>query len=157
MARVAEGRADWRAIVSTNRNPQEHAPPLPPENHVQPRSYYLAHETPESLFQALDPGIRYEVEVLRNGGIETYESCQGGEGHAYPEPTVAFRGGPGEGARAYAISRDFGLPVSEVRRGWHVLDGELVGPHWEIVFRHEPATPPACAAPRAEERGEPHV
>jgi hypothetical protein len=32
----------------------------------------------------LDPGIRRYVEVLNEAGVETFESCQGGEGHAYP-------------------------------------------------------------------------
>ncbi len=28
------------------------------------------------------------VEVLRAAGVETFESCEGGAGHSYPEPTV---------------------------------------------------------------------
>jgi len=42
----------------------------------------------------LDRGIAKTVERLRAAGVETYESCEGGPGHAYPEPTIAFRGGP---------------------------------------------------------------
>jgi hypothetical protein len=41
----------------------------------------------------LDSGIRDAVLLLRENGIETIESCQGGNGHAYPEPTVRFAGG----------------------------------------------------------------
>jgi hypothetical protein len=41
----------------------------------------------------LDPGIGPYVDVLRAAGIETFESCEGGDGHAYAEPTVRFAGG----------------------------------------------------------------
>ncbi len=40
----------------------------------------------------LDEGIRETVEILIAHGVETCESCQGGEGHSYPEPTVRFEG-----------------------------------------------------------------
>ncbi|KKL60024.1 hypothetical protein LCGC14_2209410, partial [marine sediment metagenome] len=40
----------------------------------------------------IDPGIRYAVLVLRAGGIETFESCEGGPGHASPDPTIRFHG-----------------------------------------------------------------
>ena len=36
----------------------------------------------------LDAGIAQAVVALRAGGVETFESCEGGPGHAYPEPTV---------------------------------------------------------------------
>ena len=32
----------------------------------------------------LDPGIAGAVAVLREAGVETFESCEGGHGHAYP-------------------------------------------------------------------------
>lgn len=87
----------------------------------------------------LDVGIRKTVELLQSKGIETYESCEGGKGHAYPGPTVAFRGSPGEGWRALSICIDHGLPVSELRRVWKVLDGnEPTGPYWNVVFRRMP-------------------
>lgn len=82
----------------------------------------------------LDPAISHAVEVLRAGGIETFESCQGGEGHAFHEPTIRFHGGPHEGFRALAVALARGLPVAEVRRYWQVVDGEPCGPHWEMTF-----------------------
>lgn len=82
----------------------------------------------------LDRWISYAVKVLRDGGIETYESCQGGPGHCFPEPTVRFHGGPGEGHRALALALTFGLPAFTVRRFWQVLGTEPHGPHWEITF-----------------------
>lgn len=84
---------------------------------------------------ALDPGIAEVVRILRDGGIETFQSCQGGSGHSFPEPTAQFHGGRGEGYRAVAIALAYGLPVRAVRRVWSVDDGELTGPVWEMVFR----------------------
>jgi hypothetical protein len=46
---------------------------------------------------ALDPGIRDVVAALDAEGIETFESCEGGDGHAFSEPTVRFHGEAGEG------------------------------------------------------------
>ena len=89
----------------------------------------------------LDAGIAQYVEILRRYGVETYQSCEGwgdltqhGDEHSFPEPTIQFHGGPEGGAYAYAIARVFGLPVKEIRRCWDEQDGELTGPHWEIVF-----------------------
>ena len=45
----------------------------------------------------LDPGIRKAVERLQAEGIETFESCEGGSGHAFPEPTIRFYGTPEAG------------------------------------------------------------
>lgn len=82
----------------------------------------------------LDPGIRVAVEALSAAGIETFESCEGGRGHSYPEPTVRFHGYPAEGMRALAVAVASGLAVLELRRVWRVADGEPNGPWWELVF-----------------------
>lgn len=82
----------------------------------------------------LDRGIKRAVELLRAGGVET---CEGGEGHAYPEPTVAFFGGPYAGWLAMSICLANGLPVASLRRTWMVYElNDVTGPHWEIVFRN---------------------
>jgi hypothetical protein len=84
---------------------------------------------------ALDPGIRRMVTVLHAEGVETFESCEGGEGHGFAESTVRFYGEPGEGFRALAVAVQRGLPVRELRRYWQVnRAGEPEGPHWEITF-----------------------
>ena len=83
----------------------------------------------------LDPGIAEYVRALREQGVETFESCQGGPGHAYLEPTVRFYGHREEGFRAFAVARERGLPVSDLRRTWPIYDGEPTGPYWELVFR----------------------
>lgn len=82
----------------------------------------------------LDRWIAYAVKVLRDSGVETYESCQGGSGHSFREPIVRFHGGTAEGYRAAAIAMQNGLPVVAVRRFWRVIDGELEGPNWEMTF-----------------------
>lgn len=82
----------------------------------------------------LDDGIRHYVCVLRSQGIETCQSCEGGYGHSYPEPTIDFLGGQAEGPRAVAAALTFGLPVAELRRTWQITDGEMVGPLWALTF-----------------------
>lgn len=88
----------------------------------------------ENFSPPLDKGIADVVVALRNAGVETFESCEGGEGHAYPEPTVRFHGGWDEGFRALSVALLRDLPVKAVRRTWVVLNGEPTGPYWEMVF-----------------------
>lgn len=82
----------------------------------------------------LDSGIEPYVTILASAGIETYESCQGGEGHSYTEPTVRFYGSHAEGFRALSVALQHNLPVASLKRLWTVEDGEPVGPTWELVF-----------------------
>lgn len=82
----------------------------------------------------LDAGIAPYVEALREGGIDTYESCEGGNGHAYPEPTIRFHGDRSEGFKALAVAVQRQLPIAALRRIWTILDGEPTGPQWEITF-----------------------
>ena len=82
----------------------------------------------------LDAGIADIVDILRRAGVETFESCEGGLGHAYPEPTIRFHGERPEGFRALAAALERGLGVREVRRVWPVIDGEITGPWWELTF-----------------------
>jgi len=96
--------------------------------------------SPEAMAQfemPLDPGIERAVRVLMGAGVETFESCQGGSGHAYPEPTVRFHGERSAGWRALTAAQEAGLQVLALRRTWPVNDGEPNGPYWEIVFRSE--------------------
>jgi hypothetical protein len=82
----------------------------------------------------LDAKIADAVSVLADGGVETFESCEGGLGHAFLEPTVRFHGHRDEGFRALSIALQGGLRVSALRRVWDVIDGEATGPHWEMTF-----------------------
>ncbi|MGV9005348.1 MAG: hypothetical protein ACOH1H_01280 [Brevundimonas sp.] len=82
----------------------------------------------------MDPRIKPMVDALLVEGVETFESCQGGEGHAFPEPTIRLHGDRSEGLRALAIAQRKGLPVTALRRTWPVIDGEPTGPWWELTF-----------------------
>ena len=87
---------------------------------------------------ALDPGIKREVKILRANGIETFESCQGGHGHAYPEPTIRFHGHNPQGFRALAIALEYDLRPACLRRIWPIIEGEPTGPYWEMTFVRKP-------------------
>jgi len=82
----------------------------------------------------LDWEISYAVKLLRDSDVETFESCGGGKGHSFQEPTIRFFGDRGEGLRATSIMLRYGLPISAVRRYWSIVNGEPTGPHWEITF-----------------------
>jgi hypothetical protein len=86
------------------------------------------------FYPPLDAGIARHVAELRANHVETFESCEGGAGHAYPEPTVRFHGRAPEGMRALSAALAAGLAVTELRRVWTLLDGEPTGPYWELVF-----------------------
>jgi hypothetical protein len=98
---------------------------------------------PESIQRArdlifdppLDEGIREIVHTLASNGVETFESCEGGSGHSFPEPTVRFEGSAGEGLRALSVALDHRLPVFRLRRSWGIIDGVIHGPWWEMTFR----------------------
>lgn len=93
---------------------------------------HLHHPIPGKL----DAGIEKAVRRLQAGGIETFESCEGGSGHAYPEPTIRFHGSMAAGWHALAVCLDNGLPIMSLKRVWDVLDLNLpTGPYWEITFR----------------------
>lgn len=83
----------------------------------------------------LDPGIRRAVLILRKGGVETIESCEGGPGHAYPDPTVRFTGSAWAGYHAFAVAMEHALPVFELRRVFMVDAGQVSHACWDLVFR----------------------
>ncbi len=83
----------------------------------------------------LDAGIEPAVIALVTAGVETFESCEGGAEHAFPDPTVKFEGDTYEGFRALAVALAFGLRVYRLRRVWGVRDGYPHGPWWEMTFR----------------------
>jgi hypothetical protein len=82
----------------------------------------------------LDTGIRREVEILFSNGVETFESCEGGKGHSFPEPTIRFHGNSAAGWKALQVAFDHALPVSALRREWCIIDGEPTGPTWAMTF-----------------------
>ena len=109
-------------------------------DHCPCRTPFMA--DPENLRRArelhfeppLDEGIRDIVETLIAHGVETFESCQGGEGHSSPEPVVRFEGDISEGLRALSVALAYGLPVFRLRRTWAITQGVPHGPWWELTF-----------------------
>jgi hypothetical protein len=83
----------------------------------------------------LDPGIAQVVKSFNDAGIQTAESCEGGEGHAYERPTVVLLGGSADGWRALAVCKDLRFPVRSLERVWPIEDGEPRGPWWHVTFR----------------------
>lgn len=109
----------------------DHCPgrtPLRPDPANLQRARELRFEPP------LDDGIRQIVITLVANGVETFESCEGGRGHSFPEPTVRFEGSSSEGLRALSVALENGMPISRLRRTWGVIDGLIHGPWWEMTF-----------------------
>jgi hypothetical protein len=113
--------------------------PLRPDPDNLARAQKLQLELP------LDEGIREIVITLLANGIETFESCEGGAGHSFTEPTVRFEGASSEGLRALSVALENGLPVAELRRSWGIVDGLIHGPWWVMTF-HPPRNSPQWAA-----------
>lgn len=83
----------------------------------------------------LDAGIQGAVVLLCKAGVETVQSCEGGEGHSYPEPTVDFMGGKGAGLYALSVCVEHNLPVKELCKVWIVDDDRMITEIlWRIVF-----------------------
>ena len=96
-----------------------------------------AFDIPAGSGLPLDEGIKPYVLILRSKGVETFESCEGGEGHAMPEPTIYFHGDTSTGWKALAFAMERGLPVRSLRYAWSMTDGLPDGPYWEMVFRYK--------------------
>jgi hypothetical protein len=82
----------------------------------------------------LDIGIARAVRILRSAGINTYESCEGGEGHAFSEPTIKLSGTPEAGWQAIGRLLTYKMPVRRFSQAWSFDFGALTGPHWEVTF-----------------------
>lgn len=85
----------------------------------------------------LDAGIARAVRVLREADLYTIESCEGGDGHAYPEPTVKFSGTPACGWKAAAQLMYRGLPIKRLGQVWTFEHGRPTGPDWIVTFREK--------------------
>ena len=91
----------------------------------------------------LDEGIKDAVRILRTHGFKTFESCQGGEGHCFFEPTIRFEGTEFDLIRAYTICELYNLPVYQVRRVFrktsiykdnNSINALPFGEEWDIPF-----------------------
>jgi hypothetical protein len=90
----------------------------------------------------LDPGIAEAVWVLRENGIDTCQSCQGGPGHAYSQPTVAFTGSRKEAFRAAEIVRRpeiierIGMRPADLSKSWSlcIVFRQMGRGCWELTW-----------------------
>ena len=87
-------------------------------------------------YKDLDPGIRFAVRVLHAAGFETCQSCQGGKGHAYDQPTVEMicGGDDSRGLGALDALNGYGLPVADIAIRWPVRHGLPYEKLWTITF-----------------------
>lgn len=93
------------------------------------------HEQMKDPAFGLDDGIRDAVVLLNQHGIETHESCEGGVGHSYTEPTVAFSDDGSKGMHALGVCLQHGLPVSSLQQVWQVSENNTIHQIvWRIVF-----------------------
>lgn len=94
----------------------------------------------ESFYKTLDDGIRFPVRILHAHGFDTCQSCQGGKGHAYLEPTIDMvAGGKGdvEGIAALGPLAQYGLPVSTIGLIWNIDEGLPYEKLWRITFSRD--------------------
>jgi hypothetical protein len=129
---MSESRHRDRVVDEQSQNRCEHCPGRTP---FRPDPENLARAKELHFEPLLDKGIRDIVVMLIANGVETFESCEGGEGHSFPEPTVRFEGRDSEGLRALSVALENGLPVRRLRRVWGIQDNVLHGPWWEMTFR----------------------
>jgi hypothetical protein len=104
---------------------------------IEPESMPIRTKMREAKdYDDIDRGIVFAVKVLHAAGIATCQSCQGGEGHCYPEPSVDLVAGPSDsdGFAALAALRDYGLPVSRVMLVWDIQNGLPYSKLWRITF-----------------------
>jgi hypothetical protein len=88
-----------------------------------------------SIERDVDKGISRYVGIFLRNGIETCQSCEGGPGHAYPEPTIDCYGGIGSGWAILKVCLDFDLPIMTLCLFWDITDGLPTGPAWRAIFK----------------------
>lgn len=106
---------------------------------AQPMGPTLGAEFEAGLDLALDAGIRDYVLALREGGVETFESCEGGPGHASPVPMVRIWGTLAAGFKAYGVALDRGLPVSRLMLEAYAVQNIAAGLMRAFVSASTPA------------------
>lgn len=91
----------------------------------------------DKWYSHLDPGIRFAVRVLHARGIETGQSCEGGDGHAYDHPTIDLQDGSRRpaGFAALAALEDYGLGVHSISLHYRVDRGLPDECFWRVTLR----------------------
>ena len=102
------------------------------------------------IINAVDEIIKPAVKIMLEHGFHTFESCQGGEGHSFTEPTIRFNGTEFDLIIAYELCKHYKLNVSCVRRvyeknpvyndKWEEITENWIRPFNEIVFHRNSKT-----------------
>lgn len=92
-------------------------------------------------YSEIDKGIVKAVRILRDNGVDTFESCEGkgdgryfGEEHCFPEPTIRFHGDAYECIRVLDMCKKSNLAVLGTRLCFERVDDILDKPFGEVVF-----------------------
>lgn len=81
--------------------------------------------------EPMDFGIVRCVRLFQEAGIETCQSCVGGEGHSYRYPTVDLFSRPWT---VLDVARDHDLPVMEISQRFGIRDFAPVEHFWRVEF-----------------------
>lgn len=92
--------------------------------------------TEPGAYDGIDKGIRFAVRVLHARGFETCQSCEGGDGRAYDQPSVDLIAGSRDAAGFAAVAElvSFGLPVDRLSQVWNL---DALGRPYETIWRIE--------------------
>lgn len=90
----------------------------------------------------IDPDVAAALHALADYEIDTFSSCQGGEGHACVLPEILFLGDENAGLYAVWLLEAQGFRVWEVSRHWGLDFGQPRTPFWRVKLRSlEPMGP----------------
>jgi hypothetical protein len=83
----------------------------------------------------IDPEIAPALHALADYGIDTFASCQGGEGHASFMPEILFYGDENAGLYAVWLLEAAGFRVWELSRHWDLDHSLPRQPWWRVAMR----------------------
>jgi hypothetical protein len=83
----------------------------------------------------LDALIAPAVLYLREHGVDTFASCQGGEDHGHVMPCIIFHGDEHAGLWAVWLLERAGFRVWSLHRVWDLDHGLPRQPFWEVRMR----------------------
>lgn len=90
----------------------------------------------------IDPGIAAALRALAEYEIDTFSSCQGGDGHPCEMPEILFHGDESAGLYAVWLLEAQGFRVWELSRHWDLDHGLPRAPFWRVSMRSlEPMGP----------------
>jgi hypothetical protein len=86
-------------------------------------------------WEDVDPEITAAVHALADYEINTFSSCQGGDGHPCAMPEILFHGDEAAGLYAVWLLEAQGFRVWELSRHWDLDHGLPRQPFWRVTLR----------------------